>query len=66
MRINMEPAASEKKGAQNAKASDAAGYRRFMRLNEAAEGLIRIVDIAPELPGAAEFTKKAREFAPYP
>lgn len=62
--INMEgPFFSEKKkGAQNAKYLMPPDIGAFMRLNEAAEGLIRIVDIAPELPGAAEFTKKAREF----
>lgn len=32
-----------------------------MRLYDAAEGLLRIVDVAPELPGAVEFTRRASE-----
>ena len=32
-----------------------------MRLYVAAEGLLRIVDVAPELPGAVEFTRRASE-----
>lgn len=60
MGIHMEgPFFSEKKkGAQNGaylKQPDLAG---FERLYNACGGLVRIVDIAPELPGAAEFARK--------
>ncbi len=59
--IQMEgPYFSEKKkGAQNAahlKNPDLAG---FMALYEGCGGLISIVDVAPELPGAAEFVEQA-------
>lgn len=59
--IHMEgPYFSEKKkGAQNGaylKLPDAEG---FLRLYEASEGLLRIVDVAPELSGAADFAAKA-------
>lgn len=57
--IQMEgPFFSEKKkGAQNGaylKAPDAAAFRR---LYDVSEGLIRIADVAAELPGAAEFAE---------
>ncbi|MBQ6551090.1 MAG: N-acetylglucosamine-6-phosphate deacetylase [Lachnospiraceae bacterium] len=59
--IHMEgPFFSEKKkGAQNAAFLKAPDYAAFLKLYESCKGLIKIVDIAPELPGAAEFTKKA-------
>ncbi len=59
--INMEgPFFSEKKkGAQNAAYLRNPDWNAFTALQDAAEGLIRIVDLAPELPGAAEFTEQA-------
>lgn len=59
MGIHMEgPFFSEKKkGAQNAlylRLPDAEAVRK---LNDRCGGLLRIVDVAPELPGAEEFTK---------
>ena len=61
--INMEgPFFSEKKkGAQNAAYLRIPDREAFQRLYEAADGLIRIADLAPELPGAVEFTKEASE-----
>lgn len=61
MGINMEgPFFSEKKkGAQNGSYLRSPNYAAFERLYNAAEGLLRIVDIAAELPDAVEFTKKA-------
>ena len=50
----------KKRGAQNAdylKAPDFAGFRT---LYEGCGGLVRIVDVAPELPGAAEFVAQAK------
>ena len=57
--INMEgPFFSEKKkGAQNAAFLKDPDIGMFTRLNEAAGGLIRLADLAPELPGAVEYTK---------
>lgn len=62
MGIHMEgPYFSEKKkGAQNGaylKLPDLAG---FLQLQEGCGGLVRIVDVAPELPGAAEFVAGAK------
>ena len=59
--INMEgPFFCEaKKGAQNAAYLLLPDYDVFKRLNENCGGLIKIVDIAPELPGAVEFIKRA-------
>ena len=58
--IHMEgPFFSEKKkGAQNGAYLQNPNYEMFLRLNEAAEGLIRIADVAPELPGAIEYIEK--------
>ena len=63
MGIQMEgPFFSEKKkGAQNADYLRLPDYDAFARLYDAAEGLLRIVDIAPELAGAAEFTRRAAQ-----
>ena len=50
-----------KRGAQNAdylKSPDLAG---FITLQKGCGGLIRIVDIAPELPGAVDFIREARK-----
>ena len=61
MGINMEgPFFSEKKkGAQNADYLRLPDYAAFERLYDASEGLLRVADIAAELPGAVEFTEKA-------
>lgn len=55
--INMEgPFISmEKKGAQNGKYIHALDTEMFRRLQQAAGGLIKLVDIAPEKEGAMEF-----------
>ena len=59
--INMEgPFFSEKrKGAQNAEYLRLPDYEAFSRLYEESKGLLKIVDIAPELEGAVEFIGKA-------
>ncbi len=64
MGINMEgPFFSEKKkGAQNADYLQLPDYAAFERLYDASESLLRIVDIAAELPGAVAFTEKASKF----
>ena len=61
MGIQMEgPFFSEKKkGAQNGAYLRNPDFGAFHHLYEAAEGLLRIVDVAAELPGAVEFTEKA-------
>ncbi|MBQ9034036.1 MAG: N-acetylglucosamine-6-phosphate deacetylase [Oscillospiraceae bacterium] len=61
--INMEgPFFSEKKkGAQNAAHLRNPDFDAFRKLYEDCGGLIRIVDLAPELPGAANFAAKAAE-----
>ena len=59
--IQMEgPFFSEKKkGAQNGAYLKAPDFDAFKKLYDASEGLIRIADVAVELPGALEFTKLA-------
>ncbi|MBR6352798.1 MAG: N-acetylglucosamine-6-phosphate deacetylase [Oscillospiraceae bacterium] len=59
--VNMEgPFFSEKKkGAQNAAYLKALDFEAFKALYEGCGGLIHIVDLAPELPGAADFTRRA-------
>ena len=59
--INMEgPFFSEKKkGAQNGAYLRNPDWEAFQHLYEVSDGLIRIADLAPELPGAVEFTEKA-------
>ena len=61
--INMEgPFFSEKKkGAQNADYLRNPDFEAFKTLYDGCGGLIRLIDLAPELPGAVEFTKKAKE-----
>ena len=49
----------KKRGAQNPDYLKDPDFEGFKKLYDGAEGLIRIVDVAPELPGAAEFTEKA-------
>lgn len=61
MGIQMEgPFFSEKKkGAQNGDHLKAPDFAAFKKLYDGCGGLVRIVDIAPELPGAADFAKQA-------
>ncbi len=61
--IHMEgPFFSEKKkGAQNGDYLRDPDLEAFKALYEGCSGLIRVVDIAPELPGAAAFTEEAKE-----
>ena len=58
--IHMEgPFFSEKKkGAQNGAYLQNPNVDMFLRLNEAAEGLIKIADVAPELPGAISYIER--------
>ena len=49
----------KKRGAQNADYLKEPDYDGFKTLFEECDGLVRIVDIAPELPGAEEFIRKA-------
>lgn len=49
----------KKRGAQNADYLKEPDFEGFAKLQEACGGLVRIVDVAPELPGAAEFVAKA-------
>ncbi len=61
MGIQMEgPYFSEKKkGAQNGAHLKTPDFEGFKKLYDGCGGLVRIVDVAPELPGAAEFVEKA-------
>ena len=49
----------KKRGAQNADYLKDPDFEGFKALYESCGGLVRIVDLAPELPGAAEFVEKA-------
>ena len=49
----------KKRGAQNADYLKEPDFEGFKKLYDDCDGLIRIVDIAPELPGAAEFVAQA-------
>lgn len=62
--IHMEgPFFSEKKkGAQNGAYLRLPDFAAFRALYEGCRGLIRIVDVAPELPGAADFTREVSRF----
>ena len=51
----------KKRGAQNPDYLKEPDFEGFKALFEGCDGLVRIVDIAPELPGAAEFVEKARK-----
>ena len=61
--IQMEgPFFSEKKkGAQNGAYLREPDFEAFKALFDGCGGLVRIVDIAPELPGSVEFIRKAKE-----
>ena len=50
-----------KRGAQNPDYLKDPDFEGFQKLYESCGGLVRIVDIAPELPGAAEFIAKAKD-----
>ncbi|MBQ7896367.1 MAG: N-acetylglucosamine-6-phosphate deacetylase [Oscillospiraceae bacterium] len=50
-----------KRGAQNADYLKQPDFEGFKALYDACGGLVRIVDIAPELEGAVEFIQKAKE-----
>ena len=50
----------KKKGAQNPAYLHDPDFDMFLRLNEKAKGLIKIADVAPELPGAIEYVKKVK------
>ena len=50
-----------KRGAQNPDYLKEPDFDGFKKLYEDCGGLVRIVDIAPELPGAADFVAKAKE-----
>ena len=52
----------KKRGAQNADYLKEPDFEGFKKLYDECGGLIRIVDIAPELPGAAEFVAKAKDY----
>ena len=49
----------KKRGAQNADYLKEPDFEGFKALYEGCGGLVRIVDVAPELPGAAEFVAEA-------
>ena len=61
MGIQMEgPYFSEKKkGAQNGAYLKTPDFQGFKKLYDGCGGLVRIVDLAPELPGSAEFVEQA-------
>ena len=65
MGIHMEgPYFSEnKKGAQNGAYLKTPDFPGFAALQASCDGLVKIVDVAPELPGAAEFVAQAKELA---
>ena len=52
-----------KRGAQNPDYLKAPDFEGFRKLYKACDGLVKIVDIAPELPGAVEFIRQAKELA---
>ena len=51
----------KKRGAQNPDYLKAPDFEGFKALYDGCDGLIRIVDVAPELPGAVEFVERAKE-----
>ena len=51
-----------KRGAQNPDYLKTPDFEGFKKLYEDCGGLVRIVDVAPELPGAAEFVAQAKDY----
>ena len=51
----------KKRGAQNPDYLKEPDFEGFKKLYDECGGMVRIVDIAPELPGAAEFVAKAKD-----
>ncbi len=51
----------KKKGAQNGAYLKNPDFEAFKKLQEDCGGMVRIVDLAPELPGSVEFIQKAKE-----
>ena len=51
-----------KRGAQNPDYLKEPDFEGFKALYDGCGGLVRIVDVAPELPGAKEFIQKAKEY----
>ena len=51
----------KKRGAQNPDYLKEPDFEGFRKLYEDCGGLVRIVDVAPELPGAVEFVAKAKD-----
>ena len=51
----------KKRGAQNADYLKEPDFEGFKKLYDSCGGLVTIVDIAPELPGAADFVAKAKD-----
>ena len=51
----------KKKGAQNGAYLRDPDFAAFRKLYEGCGGLVRIIDVAPELPGACEFVRQAKE-----
>lgn len=51
----------KKRGAQNPDYLKDPDFEGFKKLYDGCNGLIRIADVAPELPGAAEFAEKASQ-----
>ena len=51
----------KKRGAQNPDYLKEPDFEGFKKLYDGCNGLIRIADVAPELPGAAEFVAKAKD-----
>ena len=51
-----------KRGAQNPDYLKEPDFEGFKKLYDGCNGLVRIVDVAPELPGAAEFVAKAKDY----
>ena len=49
----------EERGAQNGAYLKLPDFEAFKKLYDGCKGLIRIADVAPELPGAVEFTREA-------
>ena len=53
--------AESRRGAQNIEYLKDPDFKGLQNLNDACGGLVRIVDVAPELPGAVEFVQKAKK-----